>query len=140
MSEIDKLYIESRANEWVRRVNDLYSEVKGTLADSEEIEFGSAKHTIMNEELMRRSGVSPRKVPILDLYKNKSLIASFKPVGLWVIGANGRIDILTKSGSFILVDVSEKDGRSDWRVFAPDNRKKGMVFDSGFISKLVREQ
>ncbi|MCP4348250.1 MAG: hypothetical protein GY795_22410 [Desulfobacterales bacterium] len=140
MSEIDKTYIESRVNDWVKRVEDLYSVVKAALANSEGIECKSAKYTTMHEELMQNFGVLPKKVPILDLYKDKTLIASFKPVGLWVIGANGRIDILTKSGAFILVDVAEKGNKSEWKVFAPDNRKNGMIFNSELIDKLVREQ
>ncbi|MDM8555895.1 hypothetical protein QUF75_14275 [Desulfococcaceae bacterium HSG7] len=137
MSEIDKKYIESRVNDWVNRIEDLYSTVKKALSDSEGIECKSVKHMMMHEGLMRNFGVLPKKIPILDLYKNKNLIASFKPVGLWVIGANGRIDILTKSGSFIVVDVAEQGNESEWKVFTPNNRKKGLVFDSASINKLV---
>ena len=137
MSEIDKKYIKSRVNDWVNRIEDLYSTVKKALSDSEGIECKSVKYMMMHEELMQNFGVLPKKVPILDLYKNKNLIASFKPVGLWVIGANGRIDILTKSGSFILVDVAEQDNESEWKVFTPNNRKKGLVFDSASINELV---
>jgi len=140
MQETDKPYVESRANDWVRRVKDLYASVKVALADSEGIECKSAKHMMMHEEPMQNFGVLPKKVPILDLYKDKNLIASFKPVGRWVVGANGRIDILTKSGSFILVDVSEEEGESEWKVFAPNNRKKGVAFNSELIGELVKEQ
>lgn len=58
-------------------------------------------------------------------------------MGLWVIGANGRIDILTKSGAYILVDVGEKEGPSNWKVYAPKNRKKGVDFDNKFIAELI---
>lgn len=138
--EISKPYIESRVNDWMKRVGDLYALVKASFADSQEIECRSARHIMMHEELMQKFGVAPKRVPILDIYKDKTLIASFKPVGLWVLGANGRVDILTKSGAFILADVAEKGNGSEWKVFAPDNRRKGAVFDSDFISGLVREQ
>lgn len=140
MSKFDKQHIENKTDDWVKRVEDIYSLVKTALADSQGIECRSAGHMTMNDELMQKSGVLPKKVPILDLYKDKSLIASFKPVGLWVVGAKGRIDILTKSGSFILVDVADKDSEPDWKVFSPGSRKKGVVFNSEFVGDLVREQ
>jgi len=31
----------------------------------------------------------------------------FQPKGLWVIGANGRVDLITKAAAPILVDQSE---------------------------------
>jgi hypothetical protein len=58
-------------------------------------------------------------------------------VGLWVIGAKGKIDILTKAGSFILADVAEDETQSEWQVFTPKNRKKSESFNAKFINKLL---
>ena len=87
---------------------------------------------------MQKFNVSPVELPILELRKNKELLASFKPMGLWVIGANGRIDILTKAGSYILVDIAEKTEPSIWKVYTPSNRKQSVDFDSNFIAALIR--
>lgn len=138
MSEIDKKYIENRVNDWKKRIVDIFSFVKESCSNHPEIDFGENKTTQMHEELMQKFGVSPVELPILEIKKNKELLASFKPKGLWVIGANGRIDILTKEGSFILVDISEKEEPSIWKVFAPSNRRKSVDFDKKFITDLVK--
>lgn len=140
MLVIDKSYIESRVNDWVQRIDDLYLFVKHTLVNVKGVKYELIKKMVMHEELMQEYGVAPTDVPILDLYKEEKLIASFKPIGLWVIGANGRVDILTKVGAFILVNVTEIEGDSKWEVFAPTNRRKGQPFDANFIHELVKLQ
>ena len=135
--EIDKPYIESKVNDWVRKVEELYLLVKNSLVNNKQIECKSIDNMVMREELMQKYGVPPKNVPIFDLYKDKKLIATFRPVGLWVIGAKGRIDILTKTGAFILVNISENESQPEWKVFAPKNRKKGENFNAAFIDKLV---
>jgi hypothetical protein len=137
MSEIDKPYIESKVKDWLDRIENVYNTVKTTLKDFNDIKIVSTRQFLMYEELMQQFDVPPTNVPILDLKQRGSLLATFKPVGLWVIGANGRIDILTKDGAFILVDVSEKGSPSTWKVYTPKNRKDGKQFDSTFIKELV---
>lgn len=137
MSEIDKEYIESRVSDWISRICNLFSSVKDYCSDYPQIEFAENTTTRMHEELMQKYNVSQVDLPVLELKKNKELLASFKPVGLWVIGANGRVDILTKSGAYILVDVAEKGEPSKWKVYAPKNRRESVDFDSKFIAELI---
>lgn len=137
MSEIDKPYIESRVQDWVLRINNIYSFVKETLSSMKGIEFSETKNVSMHEELMQKYNVSPVNLPILEIRNNTGLIDSFKPIGLWVIGANGRIDILTKRGAYILVDTSDKGTQSKWKVYTPENRKESINFDENFIKNLV---
>ena len=101
MSEINKEYIESRVSDWRNRITNIFSLVKNYCSNYPQIELVENKTTRMYEELMQKYDVSPADLPVLELRKNKELLASFKPMGLWVIGANGRIDILTKSGAYI---------------------------------------
>lgn len=137
MNEIDKPYIESRVTDWLQRIGQIYDSVRNTLGNVRNIECLTTRKVVMHEELMQKYNVAPTDVPILDINKSDKLLASFKPIGLWVIGANGRIDILTKDGAFILVDVSEKGAQSNWKVYTPKNRKDGRIFDSSFINDLV---
>ena len=134
---IDKAYIEHRVEDWITRVTALYSQVKNTLINYQDLEFLENRTILMHEELMVNHDVRSVKIPILDIRKNKILIASFKPVGLWVIGARGRIDILTNTGVFILVDASDREDSTNWIAYTPENRKMGKVFNSDFIHSLV---
>lgn len=136
--KIDKEYVEIRANNWSKKVSKLYNFVNDNLSNND-IECIADKKMVMYEELMQKFNVPKIDIPILNLRKNKTILASFKPIGLWVIGANGRIDILTKNGAFILADMSENDEQTQWKVYSPENRKEGVDFDSNFINKLVAE-
>lgn len=137
MSEINKEYIENRVEDWRQRIEFVFSLVKNSLSGNSDIEFAEHKTVQMNEELMQKFGISPVSLPVLEVKRKGVLVASFKPIGLWVIGANGRIDILTKEGSYILVDLEGKDKPSDWRVYTPKNRKKSIPFDKEFVLRLV---
>lgn len=87
---------------------------------------------------MQKYSVPSTSVPVFDLLRARDVIASFKPIGLWVIGANGRIDILAEKGPFILVDLAEKLKSPRWVVFAPTSRRKEIPFDAKFIESLVK--
>lgn len=137
MTEINKEYIEERVNDWVQRINTVYSLVKSSLSNVQGVQCTEDKKTQMHEDLMQKYEVSPIVLPILDVNKGNELIASFKPIGLWVIGANGRIDILTRNGSYILVDIADKKAVPDWRVYTPTNRKESVAFNKEFLSGLV---
>jgi len=138
MSEINKPHIEKRVRDWIRRVNKLYSFVRNSLSNIEGVECKTTKKVTMYEELMQTFDVPPTDIPILDIYKENILIASFKPLGLWVVGANGRIDILTKLGGYILVNLAENGCDAKWEVFAPTNKQKAQSFNANFIKKLAR--
>lgn len=139
MSTIDKSYVEQQVEEWKQRIDSLYSFVQNSIASMNDVSFDKNRQTTMNEALMREHHVNPQTVPILDIYKSGQLVASFKPVGLWVIGANGRIDILTEKGAYILVDKAEENGSPNWEVFSPQERRAGAPFDSSIIDKLVNQ-
>ena len=139
MGKIDKEYIENRVKDWKERLAELYKNVEQALSDHREIAYKKDRMTTMNEELMQKFDVHPEQIPLLDIYKNDVLIATFKPIGLWVIGANGRVDILTKKGSYIVVDTSDKGAAPSWKVYTPENRKQGIELDKNFLEKIINE-
>lgn len=129
--------VEQHSNNWIKKVEQLYSFVKDVLKNEKKINFKTDDSMVMYEELMDKYGISPKSIPILDLYIGKQLHATFKPIGLWVLGANGRIDILTRKGAHTLVDLSEDEENPQWKIFSPQNRKKAKSFDAQFINELV---
>jgi len=139
LNHIDQSYIKERIRNWKVRLNHLYLRVEEILSVQNNIVCKKTRHTILYEELMQKYKVDSETIPILDIYKNKVIIATFKPVGLWVIGANGRIDILTESGAYIVVDTAEIGQKPAWKVFTPKNRKSGKNLDSSLIMELVNQ-
>ena len=136
-TKIDKDYIDKRSDGWIKKVKQLYSQIEKALKNEPGVEYKTDQMMVMREELMEEYGVPPKKVPIFDLFIAKQLKATFKPIGLWVVGAKGRIDILTNKGSYTLVDIGDDDTHPNWKVFAPKNKGKGEPFNSDFIEKLV---
>jgi len=135
--KVDKEYIEQCSDGWIKKIENLYSLIKETLENNNEVQCNTNQSMTMHEGLMIEHQVLPKKVPILDLFVKNQLKATFKPIGLWVVGANGRVDILTSQGAYILVDVGEDEITPCWEVFPPKNRKNSVPFDVAFIAKLV---
>lgn len=135
--QIDKQYIQGRVNDWIVRINNLYNFIRQALSSHTNIDFMESDSSPMHEELMKEFDVFPVKIPILSIRREKTLIASIRPVGLWVIGANGRLDILTKEGAYILVDMAKEGQNPDWKIYTPKDRTNSVSFDKNFIYKLV---
>jgi len=79
----------------------------------------------MHEELMRRLNVPARDLPVLDLsYQGKSS-ARIEPRGLWIIGANGRLDLLVGSRHYVIIDSAENLEAPQWQI-APLSKRQEM--------------
>jgi hypothetical protein len=136
--EIDKQYVETRVEDWLFRVNSLYESVRQALSNSSNVHCHKTSSIQMHEELMQRFGVDAVDVPTLDIIKDEETVATFKPIGLWVIGANGRIDILSEKGAYIVVDSATFGDKADWKVYTPTNRRNARDLDQSFIKELVK--
>ena len=134
---MDKNYIDKRSDGWIRKVEHLYFLIKDTLKNEKEVHYKTDQSKVMREELMEKYGVPPNNVPIFDLFTGNQLKATFKSIALWVVGAQGRIDILTNIGSYILLDLGDDDAHPDWKVFPLKNRKKTESFNAEFIERLA---
>lgn len=116
MSEdmLSKTDIEKRVDDWVSRVSNLYSSIKEWLNAVSLYTAKEQSEVTMYEELMEKYQIPPKKLKVLDIYHDDHIIATLKPIGLWIIGANGRIDLLSKNGTVLLVDKSEKFESPNW--------------------------
>jgi hypothetical protein len=70
----------------------------------------------MDEEMMRRFRVEPRQLPVLNLSAVDGRNASLEPRGLWIVGANGRVDLYFGSRHFIIIDKSDRFLPPDWYI------------------------
>lgn len=134
-SALSRTEVAARVDEWQKRIASLFSEIKawgqqnGWTAD----DSGSIG---MHEEPMRRAGVQQVTLPVLRI-DGPSGYALFKPKGLWVIGANGRVDLYTSAGAYVLVDRSEYGSASQWTIFRTSNKREGVPFVPELIASLV---
>ena len=86
-----------------------------------------------------------RQLPILRVRKAGKEVLTFKPYGLWVIGANGRIDLFGRDGSYFLVDRATGFQPPQWHVFGSSDRKlqgrrlaEGIDFTEDTFGSLLR--
>ncbi|MBY0558591.1 hypothetical protein [Hyphomicrobium sp.] len=117
-SEITRAYVEKRIDDWLQRVNALLASIKIWAADHRwAVEQGAPAP--MLEDLMVRFNLEPRDQPTLSLQSPQGYMIWIKPKGLWVIGANGRVDIYSPLGAFVLLDTADKFEPAHWELFTP---------------------
>jgi hypothetical protein len=134
-SDLSPDYVRRRVESWVRKIDDLYAEIRKSAA-AKLITVEDGAPTTMDEELMRRYGIPSRQLPTLLIKKADGIIKVI-PKGLWVIGANGRIDLFTSRGLFMLVDfAAEPFDRPHWKIYGPD-RRAGVDFTPDELFDLV---
>jgi hypothetical protein len=112
--------IEKRADDWIERLDALRAQMEAWLQTSEFAHLGIVDQpaVTMSEELMHRFGVQPRKMPAFEIRTGNQRVMRFIPRGLWTIGANGRVDLVTKAAAPMLADLSEPLSKpSNWQLF-----------------------
>ena len=119
--QIDKAHVEKRVLNWVARIQTLYVELAAWLpAGWSAVQSGSVS---MNEPLMRDYGVPARELPMLTLLQGACPEGELTPRDLWIIGANGRIDLVRRLERYVIVDVAENFEPPLWKV-APFFRRR----------------
>jgi hypothetical protein len=136
--KIDKKELELRIEDWERRILSLYATVKKWIKSADNYCIKQTASFRMNEELMQEFKIKPKTLDVLDIYYRNALILTIKPVALWVIAANGRLDILYKTGSAILIDRAKPLHDPEWVVFSPRDRKNGSPFNENFFLRLLK--
>lgn len=135
--EINKPHVEKRVQDWKNRIAELYSNIAIWLNGSEYSVKPGPKLT-MHEEMMFKFGVAPTEIDTIDIYKGNNYLLSFKPVGLWMIGANGRIDLLMKNESYILIDFADRFKPPQWKLVS-NNKKIGSDFNYQIFMQLINK-
>lgn len=119
--DIDRSHVERRLDDWSDRISRLYTSVEGWLPAG--ISANRNNSVPVSEELMKKYQVGTRHLPILTMEKNGQWIGKIVPKGLWIIGANGRLDLFVKSSHFILVDRAENFSSPLWMIAPSTNRR-----------------
>jgi hypothetical protein len=134
--------IERRADDWLNRLSQLRSQISAWLMETPDLKtltIVDRPAATMSEELMMRFGVPPKQMPVFEIRNDGQRLVRFQPKGLWIIGANGRVDIVSKNAAPILVDHSEPLARpSDWRIYDSRDRARSVPFTRKAFVELVR--
>jgi hypothetical protein len=115
LDEVSREQVLRRLRDWRDRVHNLYDEIERTIQGTHFRVDRQGKHT-SHEELPQRVGLADDNQPKIDVLRivrpDDTNAAILSPRGLWIIGANGRIDLrivppVGGSEAHILVDQSE---------------------------------
>jgi hypothetical protein len=125
----DKKHVLARLRDWQARVHALYDDVQREVGDG--YFYDRSGKVTPDEEPVQRVDVKPHEVPSLDVLtvqQDGRSVAVFRPHHLWMIGANGRVDVMVgpRSGGrrlYMLIDHSlPLRGKADWRIVRPSDR------------------
>ncbi len=123
-------------DDWLHRVEHLYSDVREWLGDIEDLRFEQVRTVTMSEEMMQEFAVTDRDLAVLDILRDDQVVASFVPRGLWLIGAWGRIDVITRDRTWILVAIQQPE-KFEWQLVSPENRERMRAFDKSTLLELM---
>jgi hypothetical protein len=113
--------VKVRVEDWIRRLNELKATIKSWLPSG--LTIIDRPRISMREELMTRFGIPAAEMPSFEVHQGESKLMRVQPKGLWIVGANGRVDVITPTGSFILVDRSTPlSHQPDWFYSDPSQR------------------
>jgi hypothetical protein len=138
--KIDHDYVLFRINNWEERLSYLYSDIERWANEVGRVEIKKIDVLQAIEELMQQFDVEPRKLSAIAVSFNKNR-TSFVPMGLWVVGSNGRVNIKTNKNHYILVDMGEESSvPSQWTVVNPSKRNQKISFDKSTLTKLLNDE
>ena len=141
MNEIEGIinaeHINKRIIDWKKRISDLYSDISLWLENSE-YTVRKGHNLIMFEELMFQFNIPATEIETLDILRGRVFVMSIKPKGLWIIGANGRIDLTSITKNVILVDTANQFEKPKWKLYEA-NKTKGIEFNSEALFNLLRK-
>jgi hypothetical protein len=146
-SQVSHEHVLVRLRDWRDRVHELYRNIEQALQGTDFRIDREGKHT-SNEELPQRVGVTQDEQPKVDILRivraDGTNAAVLFPRGLWVIGANGRVDLRITSPAgaseiYLLIDQSHPlSGPAQWLrmpIGAPFDREP---FDASWLRSKLR--
>ena len=116
---LTKQAVVERVADWIERLNTLFEMIEAWAEEDGRLPE-SIRGTIVqrNEPLLDRFHVRPHKLPTLTFLVGRHRLA-FVPSALWVVGANGRVNISLNGEMFTLYDMGENHGKSsDWKIIS----------------------
>lgn len=137
MQAINKSHIEDRLTDWRERIGELYDGIENWLRNDLQYSFERSNPTTLEVEMMEKFGVNKIQLPTANIFRHGKLVTSLKPKGLWVIGANGRVDLISKSKRIMLLDLADQFQPADWHIVYSKNWHKRLPLNKGNLIEVL---
>lgn len=134
---MDSRYVNRRVEDWKVRLAELFYFFERQLKGSS---FAVSKRSTvrMNEELMQKFFIKPVELQSMHVLKDGNTVLMLKPKGLWIVGANGRVDLMTPTGSYVLIDTAEFDRKPKWVIY--DRRRDQTPLTTSVIRRILADE
>jgi hypothetical protein len=135
---ITKEHVEKRITDWIKRLNSLFKEIESWLPKGWNSE--QKKSVVMAEEMMEKFNIKSRKIPLLELKsEDGNATATLTPRGLWIIGSNGRVDLIVGDKHYLIIDQAENFAQPNWQIVNFKERKNfDKLTKSRFVAALYK--
>jgi hypothetical protein len=141
----DRAHVMRRLQDWQTRVHDLYASIEQGLG--EDFVFDRAGKHRTAEEMVQRAGIPIEAVPAVDILRIErpkgQVLAIILPRYLWILGANGRLDLrLNRPGgritSYALTDRSPPlSPKPRWYLVPGSDPTSQLPFSSDRLRELL---
>ena len=133
---VDAAYVQRRVDDWEVRVNGLYAMIGDWLPDGWEACRGTP--VVMHEPLMRKFGVTARRMPTIEVHDGAGHVARFEPHALWIIGENGRVDLKHDGRYYFIMDTAENFSRPNWEVSRAERRSEREAVTREWLRRILQ--
>lgn len=139
--DVDAKRVKHRVTDWVSRLERLYAQLDEWVQEVPDVRVERDTMQQVIEPLMERFSVPPRDVPAYSVFVSKKYRIAFVPSALWIMGANGRVNVTTNARQHILVDLGGENGApSEWHLVGADADKPLVPFTREAFLKLLQER
>jgi hypothetical protein len=128
-------HVRRRVDDWVNRIEKLYSAIEGWLP----VGWTADRHRYvrMDEIMMHRFDIGGRDLPVLNLIRGGKSQGYIEPRGLWIIGTNGRLDLVRFPQNYMLVDSAKNFAAPRWRIAPLSDRRDLKPFNRGRFRSIL---
>jgi hypothetical protein len=133
--ELTTEHVQHRVKDWVTRIDTLYTKIKEWLPADWTATQGNS--VTMSEELMATMDIPPQQLPTLELMHDGVIQVTLRPYGLWIIGTNGRVDLIKGRERYLLLDHADTFETAQWHVALATSRRDSELFDGKWLQALL---
>ena len=87
---------------------------------------------------MRKFDVPAASVPTLSFAHKSGAAASLIPRGLWVVGANGRLDLTASGQRYLVLDLADSFTCPEWHVCTAQDRWTREPFTPDWLNRMLQ--
>jgi hypothetical protein len=127
-------HVRARVEDWLKRLDDLIGDIESwARAHGWTVERGTMP---MHEHQMKLHDVPAREMPKLTMKSAAGRNVFVWPEALWVMGANGRVDIHSEKGYYVIIDIADEFQPPQWWLYKGAGDWSGREFVPALMAEM----